>query len=431
MRAALWFLGLFGVAVASALFAGNNHSTVTLFWPPYRVDMSLNLVLLLAMGVFLLLWLAMRALDGLMALPREARRWRIQHQERQLQSGLIDAMAHLAAGRFIRARKTAERVLAQERQLAQAEPQGLDAAYARRAQRLRAMLHLLAADSAHALQDHEVRELHAQHALLEASERDMPELREAVQLTATRWAVQDRDWALAEQRFEALPQGAARRTLALRLRFKMARLANRPLPALEVARLLGKHHAFSAVGTQSLLRSLATDYLMSAKDAGQVVQAWTRLDKQEQAMPEVALAAARQLMTLGGEPKLALTWVLPIWEHVVGSETLQDSAHGLGVVQTLEDIFAAQPEGIDAAWLRRIEQAQLQNPRDALLQYLAAVACLRLSLWGKAQHLMAQALPRLQAPLLRRRALIALAELAEQRGDNDAAALAWRDAAKA
>ena len=46
MRAALWLLALFGVAVATALFAGNNQGTVTLFWPPYRVDLSLNMVLL-------------------------------------------------------------------------------------------------------------------------------------------------------------------------------------------------------------------------------------------------------------------------------------------------------------------------------------------------------------------------------------------------
>ncbi len=45
-RAALWFVALFGVAVASALLAGGNQSTVTVFWSPYRVDLSLNLVLL-------------------------------------------------------------------------------------------------------------------------------------------------------------------------------------------------------------------------------------------------------------------------------------------------------------------------------------------------------------------------------------------------
>ena len=62
MRVALWFLGLFGTAVALALFAGNNQGTVTLFWPPYRLDLSLNLVVLLLIVLLLFIHLALRAL---------------------------------------------------------------------------------------------------------------------------------------------------------------------------------------------------------------------------------------------------------------------------------------------------------------------------------------------------------------------------------
>ena len=69
MRAALWLLALFGVAVAAALFAGNNQGTVTLYWPPYRVDLSLNLVVLLLVGGFTTLYAALRALAALLALP--------------------------------------------------------------------------------------------------------------------------------------------------------------------------------------------------------------------------------------------------------------------------------------------------------------------------------------------------------------------------
>src|SRR5660397_244458 len=68
MRAALWFLGLFGVAVAIALFAGNNQGTVTLFWPPYRVDLSLNLVLMLLFAGFVFLNAALGALVALFAM---------------------------------------------------------------------------------------------------------------------------------------------------------------------------------------------------------------------------------------------------------------------------------------------------------------------------------------------------------------------------
>ena len=39
-------MGLFAGAVALALFTGDNDGTVTVFWPPHRVDLSVNLVLL-------------------------------------------------------------------------------------------------------------------------------------------------------------------------------------------------------------------------------------------------------------------------------------------------------------------------------------------------------------------------------------------------
>ena len=58
MRIALWLLALFAVAVAAALFAGSNPGSITLFWPPYRIDLSLNLVLALLVASFLTLHLA-------------------------------------------------------------------------------------------------------------------------------------------------------------------------------------------------------------------------------------------------------------------------------------------------------------------------------------------------------------------------------------
>ncbi|MFN7197548.1 MAG: heme biosynthesis HemY N-terminal domain-containing protein, partial [Hylemonella sp.] len=107
MRHVLWVLVLFAVAAAVAIFAGNNQGTVTLFWPPYRIDLSLNLVLLLLLAAFALLYAALRGMAVLLDLPEQARRWRLRHRERQLQQGLLDTLSHLGAGRFLRARKAA------------------------------------------------------------------------------------------------------------------------------------------------------------------------------------------------------------------------------------------------------------------------------------------------------------------------------------
>ena len=424
MRAALWLLSLFGMAVAVALFAGNNQGTITVFWPPYRLDLSLNLVLLLLALLFVTLHLALRALAALFAMPGHARRWRLQHQERALYAALLDALSHLMAGRFIRARKAAELVLTREDSMAQG---GETLAYAGR---LRAMAHLLAAESAQVLQDRPARGQHLRLALEQAARRDAQEMREGVQLRAARWALEDRDAQAALQGLDELPQGAARRTIALRLRLKAARMARQTGLALETARLLAKHRAFSELAAQGILRGLAMEMLQAAHDPDQLRQAWSQLDPAEQTMPEVAIEAARRLLQAGGEAALARQWLLPVWDGLVARPTTLSPAQGLQLIEVLERSFVQAPDAPDATWLTRIEQAQMTNPGDAALQYLAGMTCMRLQLWGKAQQLLKQSVSRLPDAALQRNAWRALAELAEQRADASAAALAWREAAK-
>ena len=72
----------------------------------------------------------------------------------------------------------------------------------------------------------------------------------------------------------------------------------------------------------------------------------------------------------------------------------------------------------------------MANPADASLQYLAGMTCMRLQLGGKAQQLLQQSLPRLKDNDLEKNAWVALAELADHRGDVVAATQAWKNAAK-
>lgn len=424
MRAVLWFLALFAVAVAVALFAGNNEGTVTVFWPPYRIDLSLNLVMLGLVGLYFMLHAALRALAALLSLPGQARRWRIQHQERAMHVGLLDTLSHLAAGRFIRARKAAESVLAQEHSLARSER---TLSYSRH---LRALSHMLAAQSAHALQDRAARDQHVQLALEQTTRRQEQEIRDGLQLRAARWAFDDGDVQAAQRRLDDMSQGAARRTLALRLRFKVARLARQTQQALEIARLLAKHRAFSPVAAQSLVRGLALELIHAAHDPSQLEKAWGQLDATERQMPEVALQAAERMLALGGEVAVAQQWLLPVWDQMVRPATALSQDQRIKLALVLERGFSQTGGKPDVVWLTRIESAQMGNPRDALLQYLAGVTCMHLSLWGKAQQLLKQALPQLQDERLRRRAWQALALLAEQREDSAAATEAWRNAAK-
>ncbi|WP_077000905.1 heme biosynthesis protein HemY [Variovorax sp. KK3] len=423
MRAALWFLALFAIAAAVALFAGNNQGTITVFWPPWRVDLSLNLTLLILLAAFVLMHVALRALAALFSLPRQARQWRLQQKERSVHAALLDALVQLMAGRFARSRKAAQAALVQERTLS-----ALDAQLPQ-AQQIRVLAHLLAAESAQALQDRPARDAHLQQALNESAERAAlasPETREGVQLRAARWALDDRDAPAALARLEELPQGAQRRTLALRLRLKAARQDRRTLEALETARLLSKHRAFSDAAAQSIVRGLATELVTSAHDSAQLLRAWGELEPVEREMPEVAIHAAQRMVALRGDLTLARAWLLPVWDRMVEQPRSLGESLRVRLVRALE----AGLDSVDAEWLARIEAAQRNDPRDANLQYLAGMACMKRQLWGKAQQLLTHAGLALQDPGLHRRAWQALAQLAEARDDTDQASAAWKRAAQ-
>lgn len=422
MRAALWLLALFAIAVAVALFAGNNQGVITVFWPPYRIDFSLNFVLLILLGLFVALHAALRALAALLDLPRQAHQWRLQQRERSMHLAFLDALAHMLSGRYVRARKALESALAQEKVL---QDEGDAPSHTAR---LRPLAHLMLAESAHSLQDQSQRDQQLQLALENTSTRHsagMQDIREGVQLRAASWALHERDPKAALDWLDQLPQGVARRTLALRIKLKAAQRARQTTVALETARALARHRAFSPMAGQSIVRGLATQAIQEAQDPDELQRVWQSFDASERAMPELSIHAAHRLVELRGDPAQARAWLLSAWDLM--SERSADFGDSLRVrlVRALE----AGMDTLDAAWLARIEGAHQAQPRDANLQYLAGMACLKRQLWGKAQQLLAQAAHGLQDPGLHRNAWRALARLAQDRGDAKAAAQAWERAA--
>ncbi len=427
MRAALWFLALFGIAVVTALFAGNNQATVTVFWAPNRVDLSLNFVILALGLVFVLLYVALRSMALLFALPKQAQRWRALQKERVLNAELFNAQSHFMAGRYIRARKAALAVLSLDQSIDHVQG-GTHERPANSAQ-LRALAHVMAAQSAHALRDKTARDEHLQQALEHHHPKAAQETREGTQLLAASWALDDRDAPGALRWLAELPQGAARRTLALRLKLKAAQLENLSGPALETTRLLAKHHAFSSTAAQSLIRSLVLKQIEEARDVAQLQAVWRDLDPAERHQSEIAIHAACRLNALHGDAQQVRAWLLPVWDRMVSLDSSLDrpaESQSVKLIQTLE----ATLDSMDDNWLAKIEQAQRANPRDIRLQYLAGMACKTRSLWGKAQQQLSQAAPHLMDANLQRNAWCALAELAEQRGETAVAVQAWKKSAQ-
>jgi HemY protein len=426
MRAALWLVSLFAVAVATALLASNNVGTVSIFWTPYRLDLSLNLVLLALVLILLTMHWAQRALTALFELPKQAKRWRLQQKERATHAALLDSLAQFMEGRFLRARKSAELVLVREKSLSDAG-EVLDHAGA-----LRCVAHILAAESAHALNDKTTRQSHLNQALQEpagSSSNVRQSLVEGSMLRAARWALDDRDASESLLWLDRLPQGVARRTLAMRLRLKAARLAGESSLALDTALLLIKHRAFTTEASESMIRSLVFDLIAKTHEQGQMQRLWARLGEPQRQSTDLAIQAAQHWLSLGGDPVVARTWLNPIWNRWLSTPQNLSATQQLKLTQVLDRSLTGQDTTQEREWLAWIESAQKANPREPLLQYLAGRLCQKQQHWGKAQVLLAQAAPVLGDPGLRRQAWRSLAELAEQREDLQAAVNALKKAA--
>lgn len=426
MRAALWLLSLFALAAAGAWLAGSNQGTVTLFLAPLRLDVSLNLAILAILLVVVLVVVAQKALEALLSLPRQAQRWRVQQKERAAHAAFLEAMGHFMAGRFLRARKAAESVLEKEVHLHAA---GVELEHA---VSLRSLAHIMAAEASHALQDKERRQHHLAQALAQAQQGQSAErqtLTEGVQLRAARWLLDDRDAQGSLERLKELPPAVGRRMAAMRLQLKAARLAGQPDKALETAVLLAKHGAFSREASQSLVARLILERIASTHDTEALQRMWQKLTPAQRLMPDVAAEAVLRWLHLGGAPLIARQWLLGLASPASSAQTPWGAALSLRWVQAL-DASLVDVQAQDAReWLSRIESAQQSQPRDPHWQYLAGMLCLRHRLWGKAQNLLSQAVKHLAEHELKRQAWCALAELAEQRQDTEAATAAWKQAA--
>ena len=422
-RSIFWLFALAAAAVALALVVGRNHAMVTVFWTPYRLDLSFNLFLFLTVAVFVLLHLSLRGLATLRALPEKASRWRAVQIERSIANDLLDALAQLNAGRFLRAQASAQRAAG----ALQTNP---DLTLPQREQQT-VLAYGLWAEAAHALQDRAQRDFYLKLALDERWTKAAPEAQDGAVLRAIQWAIEDADVVAARAWWRQLPSRASRRIQALRLKLRLTRLEGSREEALETARLLSKHRAFSATATASLVKALVLDNVRHTHDIDGLRRVWSRLSDAERVHADVALALATHAATWlspksstehASVARQVAAWLLPVWERWAQLDDLQRQR----LVLVLEQ---AMPH-VGSDWLARVEHTQQQWPQHATLQYLAGQACLQRQLWGKAQQLLTQASQSVKDPMMLRRVWCSLAQLAQERGDVSGEQAAWKTAAQ-
>ena len=423
MRSIFWFLWLAALAVGLALLVGDNTATVTVFWHPWRLDISLTLALFVLVAGFVLLYLALRGLSILRSLPQQAHRWRAAQQERAVYVSLLDAVVFQLSGRFVRAQSAAQHAT---HLLEHMEPDVMG----RQAQ-WRVLAQLLLAESARSLGHAERQEAAIQAAVAETSS-DAGAALEGTLLRALSWAIDDRDPDTAHHWLKQLPQGASRRIRAVRLRLRLAQLEQDAPSAVDTIRLLTKYKAVTPSAAETLLRGLLKQALAQANDVAQLSQAWKSMDAREKADPGLALHALERLqalqapdheaMTHGGDGHRLLDELAQVMWKSFGELT---QSRRVRAVRCLS--FHLSERASD--WLPRIEALQQSRPADPELQCLAGQAFMACQLWGRAHWMLSQAVRSLTDAGLKRLAWRSLGLLAEQRGETQEAADAWRQAA--
>ena len=100
MRTLLWLLALASLAVGLALAARYNEGYVLLVLPPWRVELSMNLMILLQLVGFMLCYLLLRTVLQSLSLPRAVRAYRVRRRREQAEQALGDALRFGFEGRY-------------------------------------------------------------------------------------------------------------------------------------------------------------------------------------------------------------------------------------------------------------------------------------------------------------------------------------------
>ena len=390
MRLVVWLLLLAAAAVVAALTFGRNDGLVSIVSGGWRADLSLNLFLIVLLLVGALSLLVLQALIAVLRLPRRAAEWRALQRERAAQAALRESLAESFGARYARAHKAALRALTLHHDLG-----GIDREFAQ-------LAHLMAAGSLHRLGDRARRDEHL-HSLAE--------------LRRSGGATRADDGA----RLADLPPGVARRTQALRLRLRTAQLARQPMQALQTARLLAKHQAFSPEVARGLLRTLAGEAIDNAHDGQQLRQCWQQLDAADRRDPHVVARAVSRAVALGLHAD-ARAWLRPHWE------SLADFGDTDARERLAQALVEAAP-GLEADWLPLLEAALKRQGQHPQVQLAVGAAFAERQLWGKARQLLEPAAQDARLDVATRRlAWHRLAALARVEGDEARAAACDRAA---
>ncbi len=380
MRALLWLLALAALAVGLTVASRYSSGYVLVVLPPYRAELSVNLLVLIVIAGYFLFYLLTRFIANAIRMPEQVRKFRESRRRERGRRALNDAIGALFVGRFARAEKSAVEAF----ELGESPT----------------LAAVVAARAAHELKAFEKRDQY----LAQATREDSPDTDLAHVARAELLAEQQRfDEALA-----SLEGVQHQHPAVMRLELKLQQRLGNWDRVLQLAASLGKRGVYDALRVHQISRNAHIENLRRRTlDAAGLKEYWQKMPGEERTDNKIAAVAAQAFIALGGcteahriiEESLAVAWDS-------GLVALYGECLGHDVRRQIE---------LAEKWLP-------DHPDDAILLLTLGRLCARQELWGKAESYLEASLsvePSYSAHL-------ALAHLKERRGMLQAAAEHYR-----
>lgn len=340
----MWVLAVFALAVGLSLAAHLNDGYAILVFPPYRVELSLNLAILLVVAGFTLGYLLLRLVTHTLRLPLHARAFRERRRSEKGRAAMLAALQALFEGRYARAEKAA----AGAYELGEAP----------------ALSALIAARAAGELREIERRDQWLARA--ESHDADARQARLAVQASLL---LDDRRYDDALGVLRELSASGPKRIATQRMLMKAHQRLGHWDEVRRLAVALGKRGVLADVAaTQIRITAQIEALRQQAGDAARLTACWQRIDDKLDA--RVVRAAAQLFIACGG--------FSPARDIIAAALEAGWS----------EELILLYGDCLGADVLTQIERAEnwlKSRPRDRALLLALGRLCMHRELWGKAQ----------------------------------------------
>ena len=360
MRTWFWTLLLAVIAVALAVVLRSHAGNVMVLVWPWRIELSLTLFVLLVLAFFVALYVGLRLLAWLLAIPDRMRAWRGRRAQARDHELLERGWTELLEGRFAHAEKDLTKLFDQTRVPSR-----------------RVLAALSAARAAHGLGEFERRDRLLDSAREHANGNTG--LQEAI---ATVSADQLLDQGRAQDALAVLAplqEGGVRHLHTMRLLLRAETVLGHHDRVFTLARGLMRRNALSKTEAEHLIDKAGAARLRAAAASG--TEAWRGIWKDfksdERVLPDIALAGATAFEA-AGEP-LEAARVLEAAVPVHFTSSLVAAYARCDADQVPRRLAKAE------AWLQK-------RPADADLLAALGMLCLNGQLWGQAERYLQRSL---------------------------------------